>query len=319
MTSRVRLGIVGTGRIARKFVEDLRFVPAIEVAAVFNPRIASAEQFAAQWDAESVQRPVPFDSFDAMVDAVDAVYIASPSETHIDYAERALRKSVHVLCEKPVAFRKSDVEHLYSLARLHNAVFLHAVKTAFFPGFRALERAVASGVIGDVVDVEASFTKLLEGNVPELCGDGTGGSMRWLSTYPLYAISRLVGSDLRDARFFTRRNNEDVDIFTRAFLVFPEASASFKVGFGAKTDGVLVITGTKGYIRVPAPWWNTTRFEVHFEDSTDVRLYLASSIGNGLNYEARAFAEMIDGGELLSCCVTEADDIFFSEVYELFS
>lgn len=61
---------------------------------------------------------------------------------------------------------------------------------------------VREGVVGDVVDVEASFTKLMDGDVPELADDGTGGSMRWLSTCPLYAISRLAGTQLEDACFF---------------------------------------------------------------------------------------------------------------------
>lgn len=314
----MRLGIAGTGRIAQKFIEELRYVPEVSLAAVFNPRPLSARRFVEGACTHS-ERPVVFTSYEAMLAEVDAVYVASPSETHFAYARRALELGVHVLCEKPLSFSSDEISCLYATAREHGVVFLHAVKTAFFPAFRYLEKMVREGVVGDVIDVEASFTKLMDGDVPELADDGTGGSMRWLSTYPLYAISRFAGTQLKDACFFSLFDDCGVEVFTRGFLTFSRASASFKVGFGAKTDGSLIITGTRGFIRVPAPWWNTARFEVGGEDPDSTRVYELPIEGNGLRYEIAALAEMIRDGVARSELVTETDDLLFAEVYRRFS
>lgn len=313
----LRLGIVGTGRIAQKFTEELRHVPEMSLVAVFNPRLPSARRFA-EGTCACFERLAVFTSFEMMLAEVDAVYIASPSETHFTYALQALEAGVHVLCEKPLAFSSDEISCLYAVAQKQGLVFLHAVKTAFFPAFRLLEKMVREGVVGDVVDVEASFTKLMDGGVPELADDGTGGSMRWLSTYPLYAISRFAGTQLDDARFFSVLDSRNVEVFTRALLILPGVSASFKVGFGAKTDGSLVITGTQGFVRVPAPWWNTVRFEVGGEDPNDTRVCELLVEGSGLRYEITAFAKMIRDGAIRSEFITEADDLFFSEVYRRF-
>lgn len=114
-------------------------------------------------------------------------------------------------------------------------------------------------------------------------------------------------------------NGRNVEVFTRALLIFPGVSTSFKIGFGAKTDGSLVITGTHGFVRVPAPRWNTVRFEVGGEDPKDTRVCELPIEGSGLRYEITAFAKMIRDGAIRSEFITEADDLFFSEVYRLFA
>ena len=313
----IRLGIVGTGRIARRFIEEACAVSGIRVVAAYNPCRSSAERFISNLP-DNIPTLTAAQSYESLIDAVDAVYISSPTETHVHYAQQALEAGAHVLCEKPSSFQRHEIMRLYATAREKNVVFLHAVKTAFFPAFGHLEEVVRSGVICDVVSVEASFTKLMSGDVPELAAGGTGGSMRWLSTYPLYAISRFLGTHLRDAQFFSLYDERDVEVFTDGFLRFPHASASFKVGFGAKTDGSLVLTGSNGYVRVPAPWWNTSRYEVHFERPDDIVLYQAPIEGSGLRYEIQAFAEMIKGGDIRSSRVTEDNDLFFADVYARF-
>ena len=318
MADRVRLGIVGTGRIAQKFVEELCAVPEFDLVAVFNPHLDSAQHFIEILPVE-LGRPASTGSFEELLTMVEALYIASPSETHFDFACRALKSGIHVLCEKPLSFDREEIQQLYAAARECDAVFLHAVKTAFFPAFRLLEEVVSGGMIGEVVDVEASFTKLMRGCIPELAADGTGGSMRWLSTYPLYAISRFIAGKIEDASFFSQYDPRGVEVFTSAFLKFPKASASFKVGFGAKTDGALVITGTEGYVRVPAPWWNTSRFEVCYEDPRDVHSVDVPVEGSGLRYEIKAFATSILGDAAWLKCVERDDDLLFADVFNRFT
>ena len=91
---------------------------------------------------------------------VDAIYIASPHQTHYEYAKRALEQGKHVLCEKPLAFKRAEAEELFAIAREHGVVLLEAIKTAYCPGFVQLVGIAKSGVIGRICDVEACFTDL---------------------------------------------------------------------------------------------------------------------------------------------------------------
>ena len=80
-------------------------------------------------------------------------------------------------------------------------------------------------------------------------------------------------------------------------FVFDKAVASIKVAKAAKSEGELIITGTKGYIYVPAPWWKTEYFEVRFENQSDNRRYFYQLDGEGIRYEIVAFAKAVESGK----------------------
>ncbi|HAJ74685.1 MAG TPA: glycerol-3-phosphate cytidylyltransferase, partial [Lachnospiraceae bacterium] len=72
--------------------------------------------------------------------------------------------------------------------------------------------------------------------------------------------------------------------------------ASIKVAKAAKAEGELIITGTKGYIYVPSPWWKTDYFEVRFEDQTENKRHFYQLDGEGIRYEIVAFAKAVEKG-----------------------
>ena len=159
----MRIGIIGTGRIASRFV-DTAFagIESAYVSCVYNPKAASAEKFAIQHRIENYT-----DSLEELTMLTDAVYIASLHETHYEYAKYMLNNKKHVLCEKPAVLKKAQAEELYSLAKENNVVFMEAVKTAYCPGFHAMMAAAKSGKIGRIIDVEAAFSRLTPVNTRE--------------------------------------------------------------------------------------------------------------------------------------------------------
>ena len=163
----MNIGIIGTGRIASRFVDTaLQGVESSSVYCVYNPRIESAEKFAVK---HSI--PVYTSDLDIFLENVDAVYIASPHETHYMYSRRALEAGKHVLCEKPMALKKSDVKELIELAKKNGLVCMEALKTKYCPGYKALINAAKSGKIGRIVDVEAAFSRLTKLNTREYMND----------------------------------------------------------------------------------------------------------------------------------------------------
>lgn len=309
----ISLGIIGTGRIAGKFIDEIRALEDLNLLGVFNPHIESAEKFCREHKLFHA-----FKSLEDLFESVEAVYIASPHHTHYEYARQALEHGIHVLCEKPLVVLPDEVGVLYSLARDKGLTLLEGIKTAYYPGFIEFERIIESGRIGEVVDVEASFTKLVASDVPEMSSKQGGGSVLWLASYPLYAIGRLLGADFLDASFFTRRDENGIDVFTRGVLKYDGRSASFKVGLGAKTDGCLVVTGTQGFAVVPAPWWNTKDFWLGFEDPNVKEEYSYELKGYGLRYEIAEFARLIRQNETVSERMTQADSEFIAKVMSMF-
>ena len=284
--STYRIGIIGSGRIAHRFVPETKVVSGAEVVAVLNPNREQAESFASLHDIEA------YTDFNAFVDKVDAVYVASPHLTHYDYVKRSLLAGKHVLCEIPFVLSKAEALELYRLAEERGLVLMEASKTAFCPAFGHIVTLVKSGIIGEVVDVKASLSKQVLPPTRELDATQAGGAMNEHAPLCLMAIMRLLGIDWHDVSFHTKKEN-GVDIYTQGVINYPHATSSFTLGIGVKTEGNLVVSGTKGYVYVPAPWWLTDYFEVRYEDQTRNKKYFYSYDGEGLRYEIQEFLSMI--------------------------
>lgn len=281
-----RIGIVGSGRIAHRFVPETKVVNGAEVVAVMNPVATEAASFATTHGLKA------FSDYEEFLKEVDLVYIASPHLTHYDYTKRALLAEKHVLCEIPYVLSKEQALELYNLAEERNLVLLEASKTAFCPAFGHIVTLVKSGIIGDVVDVKASLSKMVPPPARELDAAQAGGAMTEHAPLTLLAIIKLLGIDWKDVNFHSRMEN-GVDIYTKGVINYPHATASFTLGIGVKTEGNLVISGTKGYIYVPAPWWLTDFFEVRYEDQTKNKKYFYSYDGEGLRYEIQEWLSMV--------------------------
>lgn len=281
-----RLGIIGSGRIAHRFVPESKVVNGVEVTAVLNPMKEEAENFAAQFGIKA------YTDFDTFINQIDVVYVASPHLTHYNYVKRSLLADKHVLCEIPFMLSKKQALELYRLAEERNLVLMEASKTAFCPAFGHIITLVKSGIIGDVVDVKASLSKMVESPTRELDVKQAGGAMTEHASLTLLGIIKLLGIDWCDVSFHTRIE-DGVDIYTKGVINYPHATSSFTLGIGVKTEGNLVISGTKGYIYVPAPWWLTDFFEVRYEDQTKNKKFFYSYDGEGLRYEIQEFISMI--------------------------
>ncbi len=303
----LRFGIVGCGRIAQRFILESKYVSGTSVEGVFNIHIHSAKDFA-----EKNELSFCSDNYDEFLKKVNAVYIASPHDTHFEYIKRALLAKKHVLCEKPMVLSKDEVRELFELAERQGVILMEAIKTAYCLGFQRLISCAKSGKIGRIVSVDAAFTKLTSAHRRELQDNGVGGSVMELATYPLFAIFKLLGPNYKKIQFYSLfRQSSNVDLFTRIDFVYPGAVATAKVGLGVKSEGSLVISGTRGYIYVPAPWWKTEYFELRYENPSEVEKNFYKFSGDGLRYEITEFVNRISEGKMdegaceISCYIAD--------------
>ncbi len=285
----LKLGVIGYGRIANRFIVESKYVSGVNVEGVYGPNPESLKKFADKHELAFFETDQ-----DKFLDKVDAVYIASPHLTHYEYIKSALNKGKHVLCEKPMVLSEKEANEVYDLAIKKKLVLLEAIKTAYAPGFIRLVSVAKSGLIGQIKNVDATFTKLVDGNIRELQAHTAGGSMTELATYPLLAIIKLLGTNFDNIDYYSFMDEEkNIDLFTKINLTYDKAIASAKVGLGVKSEGDLIISGTKGYVYVPSPWWKTEYFEARYEEFSRNKKHYYKFEGDGLRYELAEFVSMI--------------------------
>ena len=193
----INIGIIGTGRIAARFLEESSYVSGINVSAIYNPHLESVLWFAKNNKIDIDGPMILTDDIEVFFDSVDAVYIATPHETHTEYISTALRREKHVLCEKPIGLNKSDIKGMLAIANDNNLVCMEAIKTAYCAGFQRILDIVKSGTIGKVRDVEAAFSKIGAAAGREMWG-ASGGSFTELASYCLLPVMKLLGTDVKD-------------------------------------------------------------------------------------------------------------------------
>ena len=307
----IQLGIVGTGRIVKRFMRELNFVSGIEAVSAYNPYVDEVQRFAEEY----AVLPESSD-FERFLNHVDAVYIASTSETHEDYAREAIQHGKHILCEKPLTFSRTAAEELYRLALAKGCVLLEAIKAAYCPGFQQLINVATSGQIGQIMDVEANCTQLVGKDTREGSDAAYGGGFLEYGSNVMVPILKLLGRDYQDVRFHSIWDSDGVDVYNRMDVIYDRAMASAKTGVGVKTEGQLVVSGTNGYLIAPSPWWMTRHFEVRFEDPNRIISYDPPYMGDGLRYEIADFVLKIEGRSRNSFKLTAEESIAMADLTE---
>lgn len=261
------IGTLGEGNLCKKFIREMQYVNGVE-----------------------------YGECNSSFDGVDAVYIATHPDRHYRDVKRALAAGKHVICESPVALSVTQFQELVELASEKGLVLADGIKTAYSTAYSRLLVVAKSGRIGDIVSVDSVCTSL-EGGAGE-----TGADLRrkqnsicaWGPTAML-PIFQLLGTEYKTKTIVSKIIDKalNFDGFTKIDFVYDHAVASAKVAKAAKAEGELIITGTKGYIYVPAPWWKTDYFEVRFENQTENKRYFYQLDGEGIRYEIVAFAKAV--------------------------
>lgn len=311
----VRVGIIGCGRIARRFPSEADVVNGIKIVATYDANFDEAERLSSE-----ITGSMAYSAIDKLYDAVDAVYIATPHLSHYQYIKGAINAGKHVLCETPMVLNGQEAKEVFALAEEKGVILMEANKTAHCPAFNHLIVMIKSGVIGDVVDIEASLSKLWidQKTLREFDSNQAGGSLYELGSYPLLPIVKLLGCKYENLNLYSRMK-DGVDLYTKGVMRYPHAVCSFKVGLGVKTEGNLVISGTKGYAYIPAPWWKTDYFELRYEDQNKNQKFFYKWDDSGLRYEIQEFISCIVNKRFSTSRLRRKESICMAEVMEQFS
>ncbi|MCI8465199.1 MAG: adenylyltransferase/cytidyltransferase family protein [Lachnospiraceae bacterium] len=282
----IRLGLVGETNILSKYKNECAFVNGLQATGIYttDPKLLKME------------KPSLFTgSYEELLEQSDAVYLVSHPDVHYEQIKKALLAGKHVLCESPIALTKKQCRELFALADKQRLILMEAVKTAYSTAYNRLLLLIKSGQIGKLVCINAVCTSLASDKGTQL--DARWNSICAWGPTAMLPIFQLCGVDYSEKSMISCVKDKHFDIFTKIDFLYPEAVATLKVGNGVKSEGELVISGTKGYLYVPAPWWKTDYFEIRYENPTENKRYFYHLEGEGIRYELVHFARSIEAGQ----------------------
>ena len=292
---KIKWGILSTGWIAHKFVTALQLAENCEVYAVGSRNHESAKKFASEFNIPKV-----YGSYEELVqDAeVDVIYIATPHNLHLENTLLALNHNKNVLCEKPMGVNEQEVAILIEKAKEKNLFLMEAMWSRFLPNIIKTKELVASGEIGDVKFMKASFCiKSSEGQKSrhfniDLCG----GTTLDIGIYNIFLSLLLLGKP-KASFAVAGLNSQGCD--TNSNYVFKYADDTLVVmcsSFLAESPVIAEIHGTKGKIELEHMWFCPGSVKLTNNDGIE-HVFDFDVKGTGYELEAEEVASCILSGK----------------------
>lgn len=314
MGKKVRWGIVGLGRIAKLFAEDLKLVKDAELVAVASNSSDRARDFAEQFDV-----PKYHDNYKSLfkdID-VDVVYVATLHHTHARVSIAAMNHGKHVLCEKPVAINSQEALKMIEASIANQVFFMEAFWTRFNPSILKIKELINADEIGKLRYINAEFTFYKLDNDPKarsLNVDLAGGSLLDMGVYPIFLSYLMLGKPkevMAKSKFF----GTGAEIQTSMIFDYPEAQAILYSGFANNTNMKAKICGEEGEVFVWPIWHEAQGFTL-IKDGREKDFNLPT-MGKGFTYEIMETQECINKGLLESKTWSHSNSLELMQIVDL--
>ena len=281
----VRWGILGPGRIARKFAGDLPYAPGAELVAVGSRNQANADAFGDEFGV-----PNRYDSYADLANdlEVDVVYVATPHPAHHEATILCLEAGKHVLCEKPFAMNVAEACEMVNAATANNRFLMEAMWTRFRPIMAKMRELITDGTLGEIQLVTANIG-WKSGFDPEfrLYNKALGGgALLDGGVYPVSFASMVLGAPDQVTGVATL-GESGVDENASIALRHPSgAVAALGVTIRANPVSVGMIVGSEGTIVIDHDWHKPQTFKLLLPGKDPQHFDYTLSEGLGYQFEA---------------------------------
>jgi len=300
--SEFRWGIIGTGGIAKAFARDLSYFNSHIVQAVGSRSLEKAQDFALEFPGCT-----SYASYEELVadPMIDAVYVATPHPQHVANTLLALNAGKPVLCEKPFSVNAIEAQSMVSASIDNGVALLEAMWTRFLPHIATVREILESGLIGQIVNVEADHGQyLIDHENPRLTEPAlAGGALLDLGIYPVSFAHMVLGPPARITATGVL-TQKGVDSQTSAILDFENgAQAVVTTTLTTSTPCRATIAGTLGRIEIDRTFYNPANMRVILRDGT-ITEYPNTYKGHGLREQAAELERMVRNAEIESPVLT---------------
>jgi len=297
----ISIGIIGANSDTKRFLRELKFLDFIKAPSLYDKKQKNIDKILSKHDFDNT-----YTKLDNLLQTnCSAVYICSDIKNHYKHIKKSLLANKHILCENPLTLKQKQLKKLFKLAKKRNLLLLMALKTAFAPAFNKLLDELQKGAIGEIKEIRSTFTSLYkERGFPKKYIKN--GATNLLMNYPSLLIHKLAGKH-KQITFFDQKN-KTYDIANRAISIHKNNILGIAtVGIGMKSEGNAIISGTKGYVYIPAPWWLTKTFYFRFENEHKSFKFEYEFAGDGLRYMISEFISLIRHNKIESSRLTIKD------------
>jgi len=252
MATPIRYGVVGLGHIAQVAV-----LPAFahasrnsQLTAIVSGDRTKRRELTRRY---RLDHAFSYEKFKECLRVVDAVYIALPNSMHSEYAVRAARAGVHVLCEKPMAVTVDECRRMIAACRTAGVKLMVAYRLHFEALNLAAIDLARSGRLGDLKFFTSSFSMTVRrGDIRTKRGYG-GGTLFDIGIYCINAARNLFRAEPTEVSAMSVNSGlttlSEIDETTAATLRFGDDHvASFVTSFNADDVAAYRIVGTKGHL-----------------------------------------------------------------------
>jgi predicted dehydrogenase len=315
--SKIRWGILGCGRIARKFAADLRLVSNAELIAIASRNKETLELFAKDFPCKHHHN-----SYKDLAanDEVDVIYVATPHSLHCEHTMLCLNHNKAVLCEKAFAINSGQAIEMIKTARERNVFLMEALWTKFLPHYKKLQELLQQKTLGDIKSMLVNFGFKTSDKSPQRLFDPLlgGGTLLDIGIYNVFMTMSILGKpDAIEATMVAAPTGVDEQIAV-LFKYNNGAMAQLFSSFATNLPTQAEINGTEGCITL------TTRF---YEPSATIQLSkkipyereviaVEKEAGFGYQYEARHVNECLKKGLVESPVMTHADTLLLMEILD---
>jgi len=282
MKTRIGWGILGPGKIAQSFANDLKLVDSGRLVAAASRNLERAQIFANQYGAEEA-----FGSYEALFtcETVDVIYIATPHTGHKEWAIKAMQAGKHVLCEKPLGTNLAEVTEMITVAKENNVFLMEALWSRFNPSIQTVKKIVENGQLGKVSYIHADFAFYgldRDENGRILNPDLAGGSILDIGIYPIFLAYLLLGKP-KEIQSTSNFYKTGAEVQTSMIFKYDGAQAVLYSGLTSNSEMRAEIQGDKGAIFIDPRWHDTQGFTMH-QGEAEERFELPT-LGRGYTYE----------------------------------
>ncbi len=317
MHKTVRWGVLGPGRIARKFASDLKYVEGARLHSVGARTHESAHAFSVEFPGIKT-----FDSYEALVKdpETDVIYVATPHGLHYEHVLLCLEHGKPVLCEKAFAINSREATEMIRLAKQNNVFLMEALWTKFNPHYIKTLELLKEGKIGKVRSVLVNFGFRPFDPVPERLFDSSlgGGTVLDIGIYNIFiALSVLGRPDVIEASAMLTQDK--VDMQCSMLFKYPggEMAQLFST-FYSELANEADISGDKGRIRMGTRFFAPDTTLELYEGKPDSKQVIPfhKEPGYGYQYQARHVQDCLSKGLTESPVMSFGDTLLLMETLD---
>jgi len=291
-----RWGIIGLGKIASKFAQDLALVNNAELKAVASRDILKAEKFKSTHQFE-----LAFGSYAELLDCseVDIIYIATPHNSHFEWSLAAMKKGKHVLCEKPLAVQGQEVKTLIETSKQQKVFLMEGLWSRFNPCIQSVLERIKNQAIGKVnyINADFCFAAALDKNSRLTDPNRAGGALLDIGIYPVFLAYIIFGMP-KEIKATSRMTEAGVDMQTAMLFSYENGIANLMCSLMSKSEMKARIYGAEGSITINDRWHEANSFIVNKEGVEEVCEYELK--GNGFVPEIEATHVAISNSDIES-------------------